>query len=612
MACIVFFCPQVVAFEEEGILQLKWRVNLGGKLEASSQINDLYVQDIDADGFGEVLLVSAGSQSVGGVARNNGVQVFRDDGTLWWEQGTQEQLRTSYVADLDNDDTLEVLLSSGGKANNIQRGTVYVVSEGGEVEERSHSTRMIQALDVADVDGDNFPDIIGGSSLQVFLFDKFGETMWEYLVGEDVRSVSAGSLDMEDDVEVIVGADQITVLSYEGELLGNLTLGSPLKIVQTANVSPGFGQEVYAITEENAIYSVGIKKVKPGGGGAAKKTFTLEQEWRYALGEEITAHYIGNFDIDEAEEILVGTAEGNLYLIDNTGLISWRKLKVAHSSILSLDVADIDFDDTVEILGGSADKRLFVYDVKGTFEWTFDVREPVFSAKAYDLDDNRFMDVVVATNWKNLNVYELNKTYVKLGMAEAAFRRAQANYTRSNFDAAITNLNQAKKLYAELGDVAGLRECENLENLIDEKIDLERRQEAEAYFERAQEIFIEGNCKKALEYNNQAMQIFVEMGDSESILKAELLQLRIDECLKQAPTTVATLPLNQTQTTTLPAASNDIVIYAVGGAVLLLVLLIVARKLRSRGEGEGPTEGGDEGFREVGLEESEWDEILNE
>ncbi len=609
MACALLLAPQVDAFETEGILQLKWRVNLGGQLEASSQINDLYVEDIDADGFGEVLLVSAGSQTIGGVARNNGVQVFRDDGTLWWKQGTQEQLRTSYVGDLDNDETLEVILSSGGMANNIQRGTVYVLSEGGDLEERSHSTRMITCLAVADVDGDKFPDIIGGSSLQVFLFDKYGKTAWDYLVESDVRAVGAGSLDMEDDVEVVVGADQVYVLSDDGVLLGNLTLGDAIVSVTVADVSPGFGHEVYVITEDNVIHNVGIEKVKPAT-GQTTKIFFLISKWRYALGEKITAHLVDNFDSDEAQEILVGTEAGNLYLIDHTGLISWRKLKVARGSITSLDVADIDFDDTREILGASTDKRLFVYDIRGAFEWTFDVREPVFSARAYDLDDNQFMDVVVATSWKNLNVYELNKTYVKLGMAEAAFRRAQGNFTRSNFEAAISNLNQAKKLYAELGDVQGLRECERLETQIDEKIDFERRQEADAYFERAQEIFIEGNCKKALEYNNQAMQIFVEMGDSESILKAELLQLRIDECLKQAPTPVSTLPVNQTQTTTLSPVDNTLVLYAVGGVGLLIVLALLGKRMRGRAAPDtGAQEGG---FREVGLEESEWDEILNE
>ncbi|MFH1721804.1 MAG: VCBS repeat-containing protein [Candidatus Altiarchaeota archaeon] len=599
--------PTLAAFESEEMLSLKWRVNMGGKLEASSSINQLYVKDLDGDGFGEVILISAGSQTVGGVARNNGAFVFRDDGTPWWQQGTQEQLRTSFIGDLDKDMKQDLILTSGGLANNIQRGTIYVLDEEGNLDQKAHSTRMILSLEVADVDGDTWPDIIGGSTQQVSLFDKYGETQWDYLIGDEVRSVSAGSLDMEDDVQIIAGADKVYVLNKDGNLMGEIDLGSKIKYLTIANVTPSFGSEVIALTEKNEIVCVGIDEIKRGIGKEWKK-FELNEKWKVSMGEGITSILVGNFDSDNADETLIGTEAGNLLLIDNTGFISWRKPKAALGDIVSLSVNDIDFDDTLEIVGGSLDKRIFVYDVKGNFEWTFDVREPVFSVEAFDLDENNFMDIIVVTNWKNVNVYELNKTFVKLQMAQMYFRRAQGNFTISKFNEAISNLNNAKRLFSELGDVAGLRECEKLGEQITEKIDYERKLEAESYHKKAQELYIEGNCKKALDYNNKALQIFIEMGDSESILKSELIQLRIDECLKLAPTSISTTIRDETDKPTIPGLSTN-TLMLIGGVVFLIVFLgVVGKKLKKSREISDL----EEGYETAKIEDNEWDEILNE
>jgi hypothetical protein len=119
-----------------------WTAELGGTMDLGTGI---VTADLDNDGTKEILVSS----------RNHDVIAFREDGSEIWRVETGAQLRSvPAVGDVDNDGELEILVGSAD-------WLLYCIDPRGTVEWKVYvGNRVVAAPLLADLNGDNVEDIV--------------------------------------------------------------------------------------------------------------------------------------------------------------------------------------------------------------------------------------------------------------------------------------------------------------------------------------------------------------------------------------------------------------------------------------------------------------------
>jgi len=106
---------------------------------------------------------------------------------------------------------------------------------------------------------------------------------------------------------------------------------------------------------------------------------------------------------------------------------------------------------------------------------------------------------------KNVYVFQ-SKTYVKRLDARRYYTRANKFYSSGNYTEAKKNAEDAKRIYSELGDSKGIKECEELlENIENsENQIIKEKESAREYYEKARNAYLSGEYKNATRYAYKA------------------------------------------------------------------------------------------------------------
>jgi hypothetical protein len=95
----------------------------------------------------------------------------------------------------------------------------------------------------------------------------------------------------------------------------------------------------------------------------------LQPYWSFETEARVTALGAGDLDGDGLPEIAVGTADNQLYVLENNGNLSWRY--EAGGAISAVALADLDADGRPEVVMASADGAVSSLDDAGQPAWTF-------------------------------------------------------------------------------------------------------------------------------------------------------------------------------------------------------------------------------------------------
>ncbi len=107
--------------------------------------------------------------------------------------------------------------------------------------------------------------------------------------------------------------------------------------------------------------------------------------WDYQQARgRILALCAKDLDGDGHLEVLIGTEDRNLCVLDEFGKLRWRY--VLRHSVLALETADIDNDDQQEILVGCADGVLYVFTSVGDLIWRYTAKDPIQALRIADID----------------------------------------------------------------------------------------------------------------------------------------------------------------------------------------------------------------------------------
>ena len=247
---------------------------------------------------------------------------------------------------------------------------------------------------VADVDGDDTMEVVIGSYFDCKVYCLNGVTglvKWSYLTGRYVYSsatiadvdgvagmeVVIGSLD--DKVYCLNGADGIVKWSY---LTGDAVFSSPA----VADVDGVAGMEVVVGSFDDKVYCLN------GADGTVK--------WSYLTGGNVySSPAVADVDGVAGMEVVIGSDNHKVYCLNGvTGLVKWsyKTGNVVHSSPA---VADVDGIAGMEVVVGSQDKKVYCLDgVTGLVKWSYATGRGVHSSPAAaDVDGDGNMEVVIGS-----------------------------------------------------------------------------------------------------------------------------------------------------------------------------------------------------------------------
>ncbi len=110
--------------------------------------------------------------------------------------------------------------------------------------------------------------------------------------------------------------------------------------------------------------------------------------WRFILSDEVhTSFSAGDISLDGSPEIIFGSDDGNLYVLDNNGNLRWKfdsRGKIRSTPA----IGDLDFDNKYEIIFGSDDGNLYVLDNKGNLKWKFETESIIRSSPLFFLENS--------------------------------------------------------------------------------------------------------------------------------------------------------------------------------------------------------------------------------
>ena len=215
-------------------------------------------------------------------------------------------------------------------------------------------------------------------------------------------------------------------------------------------------------------------------GSADEHLYVLDQQ-----GQLLTKHNMKHpvhtilatdVDHDGQTEILVGTDGKDLsaliYLEDKITSTScftekWRQRFDKH--FLCLCVTDIDGDGHNEIIAGSQDKHIYILDDEGKIIWRHNHKYRVFSMHPYDIDNDGLPELLVGSEGNRVRAMrirlrkglerKIRKYYRQLGEPELDALTELAVMER---DLLQDILRKEVKEYATLKQVENLMKVENI------------------------------------------------------------------------------------------------------------------------------------------------------
>ncbi len=286
-------------------------------------------------------------------------------------------------------------------------------------------TFTVRHIAVADVNGDNIPDILAaednidyyGYLHEVYAINgENGDTLWTYAVNDAVRSFAVGDINNDGIVDVIAGASYNAANSPDGRVhaingatgtqLWTFYIGDAVSAVTVADLNGDQYLDVAAGSFDNHIYGI------DGSDGS----MLWSQDFGALWINDVAAVDINGDSIDDiayAHEYLAGF-DNYLGVLDGTdGSRIWEDT-VAYVP-LTVRVADINGDPGPELEYGVVYQddhgEVMVRDaVTGAIDWTFNLGSldhvnGEINLHNFDVDEDSDPDLLVGNNLGTRVIY---------------------------------------------------------------------------------------------------------------------------------------------------------------------------------------------------------------
>ncbi len=310
-------------------LGMVWDIRLDGRVRV------LRTCDLNGDGESEIL-VAAGPPGGPGY-----VYAMEGDGSQRWRNETTQQVNDLECGDVDGDGRLEAVAALGLLD---APGTVMVLDADGELQWRFDVEAAVLDVAVGSVDGDSAMEVAAGEwgafGDTIYVLNGDGSLHWKHPTTGSVHTVWIGDLGGDGRGEVIAGADSIYALADGGALLWRLPMGSYADQVVVGAASPDGSASIVVAT---GYPSAGVLALDIVG----------DLIWEFGTPSSPVSLLAVDTNEDRTDEVLVGSSDGVVSLLDATGQVKWSN--TLPGPVSDFCVSDLDADGERELVVASGD-----------------------------------------------------------------------------------------------------------------------------------------------------------------------------------------------------------------------------------------------------------------
>jgi len=429
-----------------------------GSYNVGSDVREIYVDDIDNDLSLDVIIAS-----------NDVVYVLNNDATLKWMYSA-ENLKSIFVSDTDNDGYKEVLISTGREIANIERGNFYVIDNGGNLKFKyprsaPYSRFVFYSICAVDLNDNGYHEVICGFSTGVYaLKDTYDKFSWSFKTNETITGIMVKDIEGDGNEEIIANSfSNLYVLDLDGIPIWEYSITEGIKEIIIDDISHTEGSEIILISKEDVIYILNSE-------------FELIYP-KTKLVNNILEVSTLDLNGDGLKEVILGSKNG-VYILNSRFDMVKNKYET-NDDVHGIYLADLDGDGEDEIIFGSG-SYIYMITKQGDLKDKFYVGQEIDKLILEDLDYDGYMDILINSGNK-IYLFE-NKESKESRIRDAAeryYRDAKGYFEVGRYDDANKSIDEAIRLYKEIGDIANVKECESLKKEIESKIIKEKNENAD-------------------------------------------------------------------------------------------------------------------------------------
>ena len=549
-------------------------------------MEDLWIKDIDQDGWGEAIVVTKGTSSTIYTNLLNRVHVYSLNGSTKWEYGLEETIFEAKIWDINNDNMDEILISSGERLNKITRGKVRTISPYGKIMRILDSGPMASSIfitfEIGDIENDRYYEISGGSEKRGYLIRNYGEQIWEFpardagTLNKSIQSIEFADINLNGYYELIFGSDRIYIIDKDGASMAEIIIEENLdpkkrgiKFITSTKLSANKFPDLLAITEANNVISVNIKEIL---GQHPNWKIKHEIDWVRNFQCNILDWAIENIDSDDNMELIFSCSNNRLYAIDNNGLTIWDYPLDGEPTDFKLE--DMNGDGKNDILAVTNAGSIYLISTSGEFMWKHETDTPLVAVAAGYMDVDETKEIITVTESSKAIAYAINESYNLARKGDTLFNLGQQKFIETNYDDAKEYFEQSKTIYDLLNNQRGVIEAEKFIDKTIIELRKKRKGQADILLARAREYYIHEELTNAESFAQKAMELYREYNNPEGILDCEILLLKIEKQKEMYRLTTSTIYDSSITTTTIAVLSEDEtnVVYYFGGAFVIFVI----------------------------------------
>jgi outer membrane protein assembly factor BamB len=315
-------------------------------------VTNVHAADIDNDGDTEVLLGS----------RDGVVRAHTPWGAEKWEATWNGEYISALFAIPVTDIPLYKKTAQGQPCVFVgtRDGHVYAADQNGnKIPDWEYSTgRMIRQLYVQK----NHPHsiIVGSEDRCIHVLDRLtGKPKCRpYQAGGWIRCVFVGDIDNDQRDEILAGSGDknLYILDDRGQFLDKLYLGHQIYALFAAPLTTGGPMTVITSSNRRELFVWTVQRREDG-------RWDQHKEWEISsesgvFDNRIHSIYVHDINNDGKAEILLGSEDGSLYILDQQGSLLWKRR--FGSCIYSIQASEINFDGQIEIMVGTENNGAYV------------------------------------------------------------------------------------------------------------------------------------------------------------------------------------------------------------------------------------------------------------
>lgn len=284
-----------------------------------------------------------------------------------------EYIRTVCLRKVAGEDTLEVIVGTS-------TGNIHAFNHRGR---RSWSTALhdhIVDVQAGFIDRRRQEEIVICSSdhhVYIVSGPQKQKQRNAYIDDTWMSSICVAAPNRRSPAEIIIGSENRKLYIYGSDLqtpIETIITEEGVRIVRAYTPSEGQAWEIVTASLGNHVHAY---------------TRHGESLWSYETRDHIRALGIKDINGDGEVEVLVGSEDRNIHVLDNTGKLLWRYF-LPHS-VLAIDTRDGG------IFVGCADSNLYVLSRDGDLLWSYQTKDRIHAVRVEDIDDDGQVEIVVGS-----------------------------------------------------------------------------------------------------------------------------------------------------------------------------------------------------------------------